>query len=200
MLGPRRTRSVRAIPATPTRRDRTTSGACRCRISDVWRADASTRHGRRSRSDRRSIGRFAARWWSQSASCVKSAVPRYRDTRQHIAHRCVRGGRLIADPVGEIIAGRKFTQALITLEIERYDANSVSPQVQALSTRAPGTGDEAVRRRRCVPLSRAAANVSNRPGSRRRAPSARTAPPDESSQFALGARPGSRVAPFERRR
>jgi hypothetical protein len=59
------------------------------RLSGVQ--DASPRHGRGSRSDWGSMARFAARSWSQSATCVKSAVPRYRATRQHIAHRRVRG-------------------------------------------------------------------------------------------------------------
>jgi hypothetical protein len=69
-------------------------------------------------------------------------------------------GRLIAGRVGEIIARREFKHALIRLEIERYDANSVSPQVEALSTRAPGTGDAPVRRRRLAPLGRAAVTVA----------------------------------------
>lgn len=56
-------------------------------------------------------------------------------------------GQLIAWGVGEIIARRELTHAPVRREIERFDAHSVSPQLQALSSRAPGTGVESVRRR-----------------------------------------------------
>jgi hypothetical protein len=163
---------------------------------------ASTHHGRR--IDLEPDPPSAARSWSQSAT------PR-TDVREIGGYRTIeaRGGtlpsgasgagELIADRVGEIIARRQFEQALIRLEIARYDADSVSPQGQALSARAPGTGDAAVNRRRLASLSRAAATVARRPGSPRRAPSARTAPPDEGSHFALASRLRSDVAPFERR-
>ena len=107
-------------------------------------------------------------------------------------------GRLVAGRVGEIIARREFKHARIRLDIERFAAHSVSPQVQPLSTRAPGISDEAVRRRRAPP-SRPAATVARPPGFRRGASSARTGPPDESSHFALGGRPRTDVTPFERR-
>jgi hypothetical protein len=45
---------------------------------------------------------------------------------RHAAAHCTAARKLIADRVGEIIARRKFRDALIRLEIERYDANSVS--------------------------------------------------------------------------
>jgi hypothetical protein len=56
-------------------------------------------------------------------------------------------GQLIAGRVGEIIARRELKHARARLEIESCDAHSPSPQVQAVRSRAPGTGDEAVRRR-----------------------------------------------------
>ena len=46
-------------------------------------------------------------------------------------------GRLIADRVGEIIAQRKLKHARVRLEIERFDADSVSPQVQPLAFALP---------------------------------------------------------------
>lgn len=56
-------------------------------------------------------------------------------------------GRLIAGCVGEVIARRELKHARIPARIERFDADSVSAQVQALGSRAPGTGDRADRRR-----------------------------------------------------
>ena len=147
--GPKQPGSVRAIRATRTWRDRTTSRACRCRISSVWRA-------RRAYTARKAkpIGsgihaRFAARSWSQSATWVKSSGYRVVETRGATWDRGASGaGQLIADRVGEIIARRELGHARVRLEIESCDAHSFSPQVQAVSSRAPGTGDEAVRRRR----------------------------------------------------
>jgi hypothetical protein len=83
------------------------------------------------------------------------------ETRGGTLHRgASRAGRLIAGRVGEIIARRELGHARIRPEIESSDANSVSRQVQAVSSRAPGTGDEAVRRRRRAPHhSRAAATA-----------------------------------------
>jgi hypothetical protein len=46
-------------------------------------------------------------------------------------------GRLIADRVGEIIAHRELKYAGVRLEIERFDADSVSPQVQSLALALP---------------------------------------------------------------
>ena len=46
-------------------------------------------------------------------------------------------GQLIAGRVGEIIARREPGHARVRLEIESCDADSVSPQVQAVSARAP---------------------------------------------------------------
>jgi hypothetical protein len=59
-----------------------------------------------------------------------------------------RAGQLIAGRVGEIIARRGLNHARVRLEIGCFDADSVSPQVRAASSRAPGTGDDALRRRR----------------------------------------------------
>ena len=88
-------------------------------------------------------------------------------------------GQLIADRVGEIIAQRKLKHARVRLEIERFDAHSASP-------RAPGTGDDAVRRRRRAPTTAAPPRLPRLRrlrrvilSFRRRAPSALTAPPDE---------------------
>jgi hypothetical protein len=56
-----------------------------------------------------------------------------------------RAGELIAGRVGEIIARRGLSRARVRLETESCETDSVSPQVQAVSSRAPGTGDDAVR-------------------------------------------------------
>jgi hypothetical protein len=61
-----------------------------------------------------------------------------------------RAGQLIAGRVGEIIARRGLNHARVRLESGRFDADSVSPQVLAASSRAPGTGDDTVRRRRAA--------------------------------------------------
>jgi hypothetical protein len=61
-----------------------------------------------------------------------------------------RAGELIAGRVGEIIARRGLKRARVRLEIESFDADSGSPQVQLASCRAPGTGDDAVPRRRAA--------------------------------------------------
>jgi hypothetical protein len=62
-----------------------------------------------------------------------------------------RAGQLVAGRVGGMIARRELKHARIRPESERCDARSVSPQVQAVSSRALGTGEDAVRRRRRVP-------------------------------------------------
>ena len=46
-------------------------------------------------------------------------------------------GQPIADRVGEVIAQRELKQARVRLEIERCDADSVSPQVQSLALALP---------------------------------------------------------------
>jgi len=46
-------------------------------------------------------------------------------------------GQLLADRVGEIIAQRELRHARVRLEIERCDADSVSPQVQSLALALP---------------------------------------------------------------
>jgi hypothetical protein len=81
------------------------------------------------------------------------------ETRGGTSHSGPSGaGRLIAGRVGEVIARREFKYARLRLEIES-DAHSVSPQVQAVSTRAPGTSEEAVRRRRRAPTTAALPRV-----------------------------------------
>ena len=47
------------------------------------------------------------------------------------------GGRLIADRLGELIAQRDLRHARVRLEIERCDADCVSPQVQSLALALP---------------------------------------------------------------
>jgi hypothetical protein len=54
-----------------------------------------------------------------------------------------RAGQLIAARVGEIMARRERGSAAVRPEMGRRDARSLSPQVQAVSSRATGTGDEA---------------------------------------------------------
>jgi hypothetical protein len=77
------------------------------------------------------------------------------ETRGSTWHSGASGaGRLIAGRVGEVIARREFKYARLRLEIES-DADSVSPQVQAVSSRAPGTSDDAVSRRRRAPTTAA---------------------------------------------
>ena len=46
-------------------------------------------------------------------------------------------GQLIADRVGAIIAQRELKHARVRLEIERCDADCVSPQVQSLALALP---------------------------------------------------------------
>ena len=73
------------------------------------------------------------------------------ETRGGTSHRGVsRVGRVIAGRVSEIVARRGLKPARVRLEFERCDTDSVSRQAQAVSGRAPGTGDEAVRRRRAL--------------------------------------------------
>jgi hypothetical protein len=57
-------------------------------------------------------------------------------------------GQPIRGCVGEIIARREFKHVRVRLEIESCDAHSLSPIVQAVGVRAPGAGDDTVRRRR----------------------------------------------------
>jgi|HubBroStandDraft_4_1064222.scaffolds.fasta_scaffold127272_2 hypothetical protein len=75
-------------------------------------------------------------------------VPRSRDTRRHVGPRGVGRGPADRRPRRRGHRSTRVKHARVQLEIESCDAHSVSPQVQAVSSRAPGTGDEAVRRRR----------------------------------------------------
>jgi hypothetical protein len=158
--GPKQTRSVRAIRATRTWRDRTTSRACRCRISSVWRARRADT-ARKAKPIRSGIyAPSAAPSWSQSATWGEIVGYRVIESRGGTSHRGPSvAGQLIADRVGEIIARRELERARVRLEMESCDAHPVSPQVQAVSPRAPGTGDEAVRRRRRTPTTAARPRV-----------------------------------------
>jgi hypothetical protein len=82
------------------------------------------------------------------------------ETRVSTSHRGASvAGQLISGRVGEIIARRELKHARIRPAIKRCDARSVSPQVQAAGSRAPGTGEEAVRRRRRAPTTAAPPRV-----------------------------------------
>jgi len=60
------------------------------------------------------------------------------ETRGSMWHSGASGaGQLIADRVGEIIAQRELKHARVRLEIERCDADSVSPHVQPLALALP---------------------------------------------------------------
>jgi hypothetical protein len=82
------------------------------------------------------------------------------ETRVSTSHSAAsRTVELIADRVDEFIARRELKHARIRPAIKRYDARSVSPQVQAAGCRAPGTGEEAVRLRRRAPTTAAPSRV-----------------------------------------
>jgi hypothetical protein len=82
------------------------------------------------------------------------------ETRVSPAHSAAsRAVELFAGRVGEIIARRELNHARIWPAIRRCDAHSVSPQVQAAGSPAPGTGAEAVRRRRRAPTAAAPPRV-----------------------------------------
>jgi hypothetical protein len=122
------------------------------------------------------------------------------ESRGSTSHRGASGaGQVIADRVGEIIARRELGHARVRLEIESYDAHSVSPQVQAVSSRAPGKGDEAVRRRRRTPTTAAPTRVPRVLGAfddgRHRRERAR-----RKSRFVLGLVFGWRAAKWDRPR
>jgi hypothetical protein len=74
-----------------------------------------------------------------------------------------RVAQLIADRVGEISARRERKRTRIRLEIESCDAQSASPQVQSRYFRAPGMGDEPVRRRRRAPPTAAPPGLASVP-------------------------------------
>jgi hypothetical protein len=60
------------------------------------------------------------------------------ETRRSTWHSGASGaGQLIADRVGEVIAQRELKHARVRLEIERCDADSVSPQVQPIALALP---------------------------------------------------------------
>ena len=121
------------------------------------------------------------------------------ETREGTWHSGASGaGQLIADRVGEIIAQRELKHARVRLEIERCDADSVSPHVQPLALALPHG-----RRRRETPPprshhSRAAASAGRHPSFRRGRHRALTAPPEE-VRSALGGELRTDMSPFERR-
>ena len=70
-------------------------------------------------------------------------------------------GQLIAGRVGGILARRELKHPLrARVGIKSCDAQSASPRVQAVSSRVPGAGDEAVRGRPPQPRSRAAGTAA----------------------------------------
>ena len=107
-------------------------------------------------------------------------------------------GQLIADRVGAIIAQRELKHARVRLEIERCDADSVSPRAPppALALLHGRRGNE-------TPPpgshhSRAAATAARPPSFRRRASSSLTVPPEE-VRFALGGKLGTDMSLVQRR-
>ena len=111
------------------------------------------------------------------------------ETRDSTWHSGASGaGQLIADRVGAIIAQRELKHARVRLEIERCDADSVSPQVQPLALALPPGSHN----------SRPAATAARPPSFRRRASSSSTVPPEE-VRFAPGGRLHTDMSPFERR-
>jgi hypothetical protein len=106
------------------------------------------------------------------------------ETRGSTSRRGAAGaGDVIADGVREVIARRELEHARVRLEIESCDADSVGPQVQAVSSRLQAW---ATITPRTPPRSHRAA--ARHPGFRGRR-DRRTAPPDESSRFALVGKP-----------
>jgi hypothetical protein len=82
------------------------------------------------------------------------------ETRVSMSHSAAsRAVELIADRVGEIVARRELKHARVRPALKRCDARSVSAHVQAAGSRAPGTGEKAVRRRRRAPTTAAAPRV-----------------------------------------
>ena len=75
-------------------------------------------------------------------------VPRSRVMRRHVGPRRIRGGPADRRPRRRDHRSTRVGARASPARNRSCDAHSVSPQVQAVSSRAPGTGDEAVRRRR----------------------------------------------------
>jgi hypothetical protein len=170
MIGPRRTRrSVRAIPAPRTRRDRTTSGPADAAFQMSGVQDAVTQHGKRRRSDRGSMARLLLAVESVGDLGETRGVPCYRDTRQHVAQRRIARGRGDRRPRGRDHGSTRVRALTSPAAIKRGDRCSVSPRFHAAGARASGTGDEAVRRRRLAPVSRAAETAVRPLSFRRRA-------------------------------
>lgn len=153
--GPRHARSIRAIPARRTGRDPTTSRAVDGAFGMPGVRDAPAR---RTQAQPSRSGIYPASVRLAREAGRGSAVARYRETRQRVEHRRIRSGPADRRPRRWIVVRREFKAR--TNQIERFQANSVSPQAQALTARAPGTGDEAVGRRRRAPGTPAPSRVS----------------------------------------
>jgi hypothetical protein len=85
-----------------------------------------------------------------SDTAAKRSQPRRRryrviETRGSTSHSgSTRRGQLISDCVEEIIARCDLERARRRPEIDSCDAHVVSPQVQTVRSRAPGTDDDAL--------------------------------------------------------
>ena len=121
------------------------------------------------------------------------------ETRGSMWHSGASGaGQLIADRVGEIIAQRELKHARVRLEIERCDADSVSPQVQPLGLALPARATKPRDAAGALPPPPRRCDCRASSSVRRRASSALTAPPDE-VRFTLGGELRTDMSPFERR-
>jgi hypothetical protein len=135
--GPTPARSVRAILADAVFQ--------MCGVQD-----APARHGERSRSDRGSMPPVCGSPSEQVGDLPEIVVIETRGSTSH--SRASRAGHPIAGRVGQIISLNASSNIplRVRLGIESCDAHPVSP-AQAVSSRAPGAGDETVRRRRPQP-------------------------------------------------
>jgi hypothetical protein len=131
---------------------------------------------------------------------------RVLETRGATLHSGSWRARQLIGRGGEIIARRELRHALVRLGIERCELRSVSSPVRAVGSRAVGTRAGAVRCRRRAPLSdarfplsRVVASAARHRSFRRGRSSAATAPPEESSLFALVGCPRGDVSLFEPR-
>ena len=192
--GPARSeRSPLCVPdATPR------LGGRRCRISNVSRAKTRLYSGE---SEADPIGHLCRVCGSLLEVGELGEIVGYGviETCGRTWHSGASGaGQLIADRVGAIIAQRELKHARVRLEIERCDADSVSPQAPPLAlallhgrrrseTPPPGSHH-----------SRAAATAARPPSFRRRAPSSLTVPPEE-VRFALGGKLGTDMSLVQRR-
>jgi hypothetical protein len=86
------------------------------------------------------LGPVCGSLWEPVGDLGENVGYRPIETRGSTWHSDASGaGQLIADRVGEIIAQRELKHTRVRLEIERFDAHSVSPQVQPLALAARAT-------------------------------------------------------------